>query len=190
MRTVFYALLAAALMLGVLSWAFAAAPVVSAPGTVTASGNGIAQVRIFQGTATFSGKGRLRVSSTAQVQITSGTAAQPITETSKNGKVSWTVYKRFNGTATITGQNVHARLTGKGITLSAQGAGFAHLIGTGTFTTQTQGKTAENGNWAAKPAQKLTGTALASFWNSIRRVYGDFDLKDGQEAEDGSADLD
>ncbi len=189
MRTVCCSLLAAAMLLGVLSWAFAVDPVVKAPGTITASGNGLAHVRIFHGSATFSGKGRLRVSSAAQVQITSGTSAQPVTQTSKNGKTSFTIYKNFNGTATITGQDVHVYLQGKSISVSAQGAGRAHFIGTGTFTDQTQDKAVENGDWAAKPAQKLTAKDYTTFWNAIRRVYGDYDFKNGKEDEDGSADL-
>ncbi len=189
MRTLSTMVVASALLFGMLTGVLALCPTVISTGIITASGNGKAHVRIFQGSATFSGQGLLRVSAAAQVQIT-GNAGKESERTSKNGKTEWVIYRRFNGTAVITGQDVHVFLTGSNIQVSAQGDGRAHFIGNGSYTIQTQGKATENGQWAPKPAQKLTGKAYLAFWNSIRRVYGVYEFRNGKDDEDGNADLD
>ena len=190
MKSTMSVLISAALLLGALSYVGAITVTVKSPGTVTATGNGMAHTRIFQGTVTICGQGRLRVSSTAQVQITAGTAGAPNTVKHRPGsKQSWVVYPQFNGTAIITGTDVHVFLHGKSISLSGQGAGRAHFIGTGSFTITTQGKPDQTGNWTPAPAKKVKGKAYLTFWNSIRLVYGDYDFPNGKEDEEGEAEL-
>ena len=162
---------------------------VNATGTLTATGDGLAHVRIFSGTLTITGQGRLRVSAAAQVQITGDAGKEVEHQNKKTGQPNWDVYKKFNGTATITGANVHVYLKGTGITVNAQGAGRAHLVGTGQYSIQTQGKAAENGHWAAKPAAGTAKTDKHAFEKSIRRVYGDYAFKNGKEDTEGDADL-
>jgi len=178
--------------LSTVVWACAVNPTVKAPGTVSATGNGEAHVRIFQGTATVAGQGVLRVSAAAQVQITGNAGAKTDQPNRKTGKSAWVVYKKFNGSAAISGQDVHVFLHGKNISLTAQGAGRAHFIGTGTYNIQTQGKSAENGHWAVRP--KKAGSAPApnvkNFWNSIRRVYGEYAFKNGKDDQEGDMPLD
>jgi len=189
MRTLLSLLASLALLFGALSMSFAVEVTVNNPGTLTASGDGLAHVRIFQGTATVTGKGMLRVSAAAQVQIT-GDAGQKVEQPNKKtGKSDWVVYRKFNGTATITGDDVHVFMRGKGIQVNAQGAGRVHLIGTGTFTIQTQGKAQETGNWTAKPTQKMTAEERKTFEKSARHIYGDYTFKNGKEDVEGDANL-
>lgn len=176
-------LLSVAMLLTCMVMAGAVTPTVKSEGTVAGTGSGTAHARIFQGTVTVSGSGTLHVSAKAQVTLANGATGEKVTKTSKNGKQTWVVYKKFSGSATITGQDVHVTLRGKNITLTATGAGRAHFIGQGTFTLTNAGQSEKKGVWKARPPKGQTQPG--KFWNSIRVVFGDYAFKNGKEDQEG-----
>ena len=191
MRTLFSFLAAMVLLVGAITCALAKNPTVISAGSLTATGAGMAHVRIFDGSATVTVTGRLRVSAAATVTITSGSAGTEVDKPNKKtGKGGWVVYKKFNGTATITGQDVHVFAHGKSISVSATGDGRAHMIGTGTFSAlQAAGGTALTGTWATKPAKTATAADKKAFEKSIRVVFGTYEFKDGKIDTDGEAEM-
>jgi hypothetical protein len=170
------------LLLAMTSWSVT--PNVTATGGVTGTGNGLAHARIFQGTVTITGQGTLHYAVGATVKMTSGTIGdQYFTEKRPRGNKhndSFMHYKNFNGTAVITGEDVHIFFRGNGLTLTAAGAGRAHFVGTGTFTTQPQSSGYNTGQWAARPKTKSGHTD--KWWESIRIVYGVYTFKHAKDA--------
>ncbi len=179
MRTVCCSLLAAAMLLGVLSWAFAVDPIVKSPGTITASGTGLAHVRIFHGTATFSGQGRLRVSA-------AGPGADYLRQLQSAGDTDR--QKRQDQLGDLQAFQRHGH---------HQRAGCACLFDREKHHGQRPGRRPRTlhrrrhlhrpdagerrGEWqlGGRTGAEIT----TAFWNSIRRVYGDYDFKTARKTK-------
>ncbi len=128
---------------------------VQATGTLTAQGEGSPRLRMAIGTVQIAGSGTLMISHNAQITFT---GAAPTATTSNMGGQQMDTYTNFNGSAVVTGNNFSMGMDGKGITLSASGAGAAYLLGTGTCTIAIANGQATNGTWTAIP----TGNAQAN----------------------------
>ncbi|MEO0563000.1 MAG: hypothetical protein AAF125_12905 [Chloroflexota bacterium] len=114
-------------------------------GTLTAEGNGQAQVRCTTCDITISGNGVLAILDTGETLAIdiNGVGTREIRETEWGTAY---IYRGFNGTATISGEYLGVGLRGADILLDAEGTGRVWLRGSGTYTTNgVSGEWAEDG---------------------------------------------
>ena len=133
----------------------------TATGAFTASGDGSPRCYMTTGSVQLTGTGTLMVSHNAQVTFP---GAAPACKPGKLAGQDADVYDGITGTVTVSGTNFVAGMYGKGLTVSATGAGYAMLFGTGTYTAtaNTAPPQTATGNWAAgntKPAKIPIGQA-------------------------------
>ncbi len=155
-------------------------------GTLSASGSGMVNVSMQQGTLTIAGQGDLMLSSDAKVTFTGnpGKKSEPNAGTPSRkaprgaGMLGPVTYKGFNGEAKVSGSHLYfASLHGSGIVLSAQGIGYAFLMGTGSYTGTTNGTAGkETGKWRAQngPGAHTQHPGAPGSTHSSIIKFGDF----------------
>ncbi len=127
---------AVALLVGLLAAAMAVpalAQTASGTGTLTAQGEGRAQVRCAECDITLTGNGLLTILDTtgaAEIGV-AGNGQREVRETSR-GTVY--VFRGFDGTASVSGEHLAVALRGDEIDLTATGTGRVWLRGEGTYT--------------------------------------------------------
>ena len=137
---------------------------VQASGSLSAQGDGSPRLYMTSGTVQIAGNGTLMVSHNAKVTFA---GAAPTAKPGKLAGQEMDAYNDFTGSATITGDHYAVGMYAKGITLSASGAGYAMLFGTGSYTDTAADKKAVNGNWTAMP----TGSTHVDM-NAIKILIG------------------
>ncbi len=125
--------------------------------TLSAQGEGAPRLYFTSGSITIAGTGALLVSHNAKI-VFDGT--QKTAPTAKPGKLAGRDadgYNNFTGAATISGEHFSVGMYATGISIKADGAGYAILFGTGTYTVGT-GSTdtvkSTDGKWTLAPWDK------------------------------------
>jgi hypothetical protein len=151
------------------------------PGTLTAVGAGVIEGKLMVGTLEIvvaeGGEAELRVSAKAVVEADKGTK-EDFKAQGGDAKRAQVVYKGFTK-AVLTGEGMY-RISGKGITITAKGAGQATLLGEGTYTLVKLDEAADvkvDGKWFVKPtAAQAEGTKPAK---PETVVYGEMPKRGG-----------
>lgn len=137
----------------VLVTALLAATHVTERGALTAQGDGSANMRVYEGSTSITGRGTLTIHAREEIEISiSGGESQRIHRAHDYGD-SETLYtfKEFSGSATVNGSDYTVRLEGSNISLTARGAGTATLTGMGSYSVIGAGTHSRNGSWQRKP---------------------------------------
>ncbi len=147
-------------------------------GTLTATGDGGMRVASFQGNVVVSGGMALMVGPKATVTFDGkeGTRStrdipNPLAQKDKDAPatITVTIYRGFDGKATITGDKFMIQVMGKGINLTATGIGRARMMGTGSYTVVNDGDTTKKtGDWTTPP-QGAAGNGAAGAGAGGRR---------------------
>lgn len=112
--------------------------IIAAVGIVTAEGDGIVAVN-GSGEVMIEGEGVLFIvdrTDTATIHINSTTRSHYTEQQSRGNSVH--IYRRFNGTATIIGEDIAVVMDGVSISASISGTGSMLLRGEGTYTLNKQ----------------------------------------------------
>lgn len=135
MKIARFALLIVALVFIAAVTVCAAQPAPSTPrgtSTLSAVGDGTPRIYMTSGTVQISGVGNFLVSHNAKVTFSDQKTELKMKPGALAGR-PLDGYPDFNGSATVTGEHFTVGMYGTGITLTATGAGYAILFGTGTF---------------------------------------------------------